>query len=219
MEPVNNDADEVELSPLAFTIRIMYLRQLILQFTKQAITPQYNKENLQSDVELWQVKLNDYLERLPRQLKLTTHNIKLHAHSTNLSNFITMHLTWYGTQSILCCLALDGLIEALPPHVLDGLHPTFVVACQQRCFVTAKSMSQLLGSLLSSTSQFAIGFGYGGLGLSVSPDDDLLPSALVGVVCDTVEDVTRHCHTCMKFLQTMFCSCEAVEDIARLRSG
>ncbi|KAF4996394.1 hypothetical protein FDECE_12473 [Fusarium decemcellulare] len=205
---------ESQPSPLALTIRIMYLRQCILQFTKQAVGPHYKRQDLQSDIESLQTELNNYLEHLPTQLKLSTHNIKIHAHSSNLSNFITMHITWHGAQSILYRLALDGLIEALPAHVLKELDTSFVMTCQQRCFDTAKSMAQILGTLLSIRPD------------SVPLDLDIAVSvyqclrmviysyrALTGVTFDTLDQVMIHCRTCVQFLETMFCNYKAVEDI------
>ncbi|CAK7203100.1 hypothetical protein SEUCBS139899_005829 [Sporothrix eucalyptigena] len=142
-----SDGSSEKISPLALTFRVMHLRHRILQFTKRAAA--IPDVHLASRVQLLQSDLDSFVSQLPLSFSLSETNIRLHAYTTTLTTFATVHITLYGTHCILYRLAIQGLQELLPARVLDSLDAHFVADYRRRCAESAQGMTDLIQNLLS----------------------------------------------------------------------
>ncbi|KAH8883691.1 hypothetical protein GQ53DRAFT_882075 [Thozetella sp. PMI_491] len=136
-----------DLGSLALTIRVMWLRHRVLQFSKKAAASEVS--HLEQEIHSFQAELDSYLSSLPSPFQLSETNIRLHAYSTSLPAFAMIHVMWLGTHCILYRLAIDGFKEALPSDVLKALDPRFIAHCQDRCLESSRKMIELFINMLS----------------------------------------------------------------------
>lgn len=212
-------SEETETSALALLIRLMELRQRILQFTKASVARSSLSPDFSATFDGFQNELEEYLARLPGRLRLSIHNIKLHAHSTTLSRFLAIHTIWHGCLWILNRLTLNGIMEAFTETMLQTIDPAFVSTCQDRCFKSTKSMADILGVILNlrvANVPLDIDVGvtlYQGLRILIhssqiiSERDDESPY-----------DIHEQCVVFSSALWTLFPDCDAIHAIVSLRA-
>ncbi|KAG8354001.1 hypothetical protein FVEN_g8118 [Fusarium venenatum] len=197
-------------STLGLVIRMMYIRYRVLEFTKQAVASEVVISELGPQVDAFQLEFNNYQSQLPTQFQSTTRNIQLHAHSPSLSSFLSIQIHCYMAQCNVYRLSMEGLVEALPQHVLAAMDQDLVRACQIRCYKSAISLAEVLHTVLSmkpdgvaldldiavSTYQCFRILAHANYTLKIVPED-------------MSEVIKMHCQTCIGFLETMFFDCEA----------
>ncbi|KAK2669776.1 hypothetical protein RAB80_015302 [Fusarium oxysporum f. sp. vasinfectum] len=197
-------------SILGLVIQIMHIRYNVLDFTKKAVTSYVDMSEFGPQVDAFQLEFNNYQSRLPTQFQVSTRNIQLHAHSPSLSSFLSIQVNWHMAQCNLYRLTMEGLVEALPQHALAALDLEFLGACRARCYESAKSLADILCTVLS-VRPHCIALD---LDIAVSIYQCLrilahANSTLKIVPDDKAEAVQTHYQTCIDFLESMFFESEA----------
>ncbi|EXM16540.1 hypothetical protein FOTG_15187 [Fusarium oxysporum f. sp. vasinfectum 25433] len=203
-------------SILGLVIQIMHIRYNVLDFTKKAVTSYVDMSEFGPQVDAFQLEFNNYQSRLPTQFQVSTRNIQLHAHSPSLSSFLSIQVNWHMAQCNLYRLTMEGLVEALPQHALAALDLEFLGACRARCYESAKSLADILCTVLS-VRPHCIALD---LDIAVSIYQCLrilahANSTLKIVPDDKAEAVQTHYQTCIDFLESMFFESEATIAIVR----
>ncbi|KAH6664750.1 hypothetical protein F5X68DRAFT_265809 [Plectosphaerella plurivora] len=203
-----------QLSLLALTVRVLWLRQRVLQFTKEAVAAS-SAGPVQVQAATLEADLAAFQESLPTQLRLSQYAISLHAHLPTLAAYLKVHVTYLATRCILYRLALDGLKEALPLRARSLFAPDLLAQWQDRCVQSARAMARLFKSTLHIQTGTE----------TVRLDVDL---AVVVYQCARIlayasvtdtqsgappEEIEPHLVTCQKFMDRMFADCAAVADI------
>lgn len=148
--PPEDGTDSEGESPLALILRLAQLRHHALQFTKQAVERRTPMNDIVEGIRSCQRDLDHFLESLPPAYQLSKHNIMLHAYSSTISVFVSLHATWHGIVCILHRLVLDGLVESLPPETIAELEPNFREASQRRCFDSPEAVTDMLQTVQSA---------------------------------------------------------------------
>jgi hypothetical protein len=146
VEKVYQYDHENGLDGLALAIRAMRLRHRVLLFTKSAII---DTMGLESHIQSLQKDLDDFAARIPSAFVFSLSNARLHAYSTTLPVFATIHLVLQGAHCILFRLMMHGLKEALSYDASSRLGENFVTQCQQRCLRSAIAQANVVSCLLS----------------------------------------------------------------------
>ena len=148
--PPGDGSDRREDSPLALILRLAQLRHRALQFTKKAVETRTPMIDVIAGKLNCQRELDTFREDLPAAYKLSKHNIMLHAYSTTLSVFVSLHATWHGVVCILNRLVLDGLVESLPREKIAELDLDFRTASEKRCLESPKAVTDMLSAVYSA---------------------------------------------------------------------
>ncbi|CAG1963118.1 unnamed protein product [Fusarium graminearum] len=149
LEPTHYSPEAKSPSTLSLVIRMMNINYRVLEFTKQAVAPDVGNSEFGSQVDVFQLELNNYQSQLPTQFQSSTRNIQLHAHSSSLSSFLSIHVHWHMAHCNIYRLTMEGLVEALPQPALTALDQEFVRSCQIRCYESAIELAKILQAVLT----------------------------------------------------------------------
>jgi hypothetical protein len=202
------------LSLLAHTVCVLNLRHRVLKFSKQVAS---NSSALDQDVE-GQVRdfaneLNDFVCNLPKQYQSSEYALHLHAHLPTLAQYLKLHITWFGVCCILYRLAFVELTEGLPSSVRIWLDSDFLLDCQMRCFKSAVSMAEFLGSVLN------LGIDLVCLDVDAAVSTYQCARLLIcvqrnNIIDASTESVAKSLTQCQALVESgLFCRCDAVDAI------
>ncbi|KAF3770878.1 hypothetical protein M406DRAFT_217057, partial [Cryphonectria parasitica EP155] len=143
-----------ELNPLAQVVRVKWLRYKTLQSTIRIVAT--TQVDLGDEVKSLQEDLDAFSAQLPAGLQLSEQNARLHAYWTSFSAYATIHIIWFAVRMIVYRLALPGVKEALPGHVLRRLDPSIAMHCHTRCLEAANLMADALKLLLACRAKTSV---------------------------------------------------------------
>ncbi|KAL3481280.1 hypothetical protein BJX99DRAFT_253584 [Aspergillus californicus] len=210
--PNNTPGQTTSISIQALAIRVLWLRQQVLEFTKNVLT--MHDVDIYSQVTALQDKLYAFSESLPTPYKLSLYNLRLQVYSSTLPAYVDLHIVWLGAHCILYHLLLGGLKEALPIPVVELLDPDFLVDCKQRCFENAKTITDVYNFLLVLRGIRPL-LEYD-LAISVYQAARILTCIYqVNPALISREELEIHFRTCQAFLEHVFYNCEGVDAIRK----
>ncbi|UZP36832.1 hypothetical protein NXS19_004648 [Fusarium pseudograminearum] len=214
LEPTHYSPGAKSPSTLSLVIRMMNINYRVLEFTKQAVASDVGNSEFGSQVDVFQLELNNYQSQLPTQFQSSTRNIQLHAHSSSLSSFLSIHVHWHMAHCNIYRLTMEGLVEALPQPTLTALDQEFVRSCQIRCYESAIELAKILQAVLAvKPDGVALDLD---IAVSVYQCFRILAHAnytLNIIPEDMAEGIKAYCQVCMDFLESMFFECEATTAI------
>ena len=150
LELQGNQSNPIDIGSFALYVRIIWLRNKILQATKKAATsPNAEVSELQATLQSLAVDLDRFATTLPESFKFSESNLQLHAYSGRVYSFLLVHVWWQQCRCDLYRLFLEGLREALPRKVLDRFDLAFIIHCRRQSYESASEMSEIFRSLLS----------------------------------------------------------------------
>ena len=212
--PPGDGSDRREDSPLALILRLARLRHQALQFTKKAVERRTPTTAIIEGILNCQRDLETFRDDLPAAYKLSKHNIMLHAYSTTLSIFLSLHATWHGVVCILHRLVLDGLVESLPRETTAELDLDFRTASEKRCLESPKAVTDMLSAVDAAQVDDVP------LDLDVAVCVYQCLRVMIRSYCTTAagsnevyETITDRCQVGLRFLRSMFAPTPAVKAI------
>ncbi|KAK5047344.1 hypothetical protein LTR84_006867 [Exophiala bonariae] len=152
---VTGNLESISLQPPPYIglftqyIRIMNIRDRILRFTKQVAGTGKIESNPEQAVSNFESELHLFASTLPQSLGFSTRNLMLRAYSSELSQFIMIHVWWHQCHCDLYRLLFDGLQEAVSKRVLREIDPELISYCRARCLDHARALSaEIFATLL-----------------------------------------------------------------------
>ncbi|CAG1965280.1 unnamed protein product [Fusarium graminearum] len=216
LEPTHYSPEAKSPSTLSLVIRMMNINYRVLEFTKQAVAPDVGNSEFGSQVDVFQLELNNYQSQLPTQFQSSTRNIQLHAHSSSLSSFLSIHVHWHMAHCNIYRLTMEGLVEALPQPALTALDQEFVRSCQIRCYESAIELAKILQAVLTvKPDGVALDLD---IAVSVYQCFRILAHAnyTLKIIPENMAEVVKaYGQVCIEFLESMFFECEATTAIVR----
>lgn len=93
-------------------------------------------------------ELHLFVTTLPPSLVFSERNLLLRGYSSELSQYIMIHVWWHQCYCDLYRLLFDGLREAVSKRVLHGIDPKLISYCRSRCLDHARAMAADIFSTL-----------------------------------------------------------------------
>lgn len=211
-EPQQPHGDDV--ASLALYVRILHIRQKIMEFTKTALVSRNaGAVDLQTGVLSLQRDLEEFANRLPASFQFSESSLRLRAYSPRICVFVMIHVWWRQCHCDLYRLAFTDFRDALPPSAFEAFDSTFLDFCQRQCVEHALAMSEIfnsmqrLGASMVADLEFAT---------CASQCARMLLSALrldSQRLSLNKDNVTKHTQTCLSAIQR-YCCGAAAEAIA-----
>ncbi|KEF58107.1 uncharacterized protein A1O9_06030 [Exophiala aquamarina CBS 119918] len=122
-------------------IRIINIRDRILRFTKHAAGSGRIDSNPAQTVRDFEGELHLFASTLPQSLAFSERNLLLRAYSSELSQYIMVHIWWHQCHCDLYRLLFDGFREAISKRVLLSIDPELIAYCRSRCLDHARAIA------------------------------------------------------------------------------
>lgn len=138
-----------DVGSLALHIRILHLRQKIIEFTKDVLVSRdiSSTSSLQEPVLALHQKLDDFASRLPASFQFSESSLRLRAYSPRICVFIMIHVWWHQCHCDLYRMTMAGFREALPESTLQNLDQSFLAHCQRQCVEHSLAMAGLFAAM------------------------------------------------------------------------
>lgn len=137
-----------DIGSLALHVRILYIRQKIIDFTKGVLLSGHvHTGDLQTRVLELHQELDYFASHLPSSFQFSENSLRLRAYSPRICAFVMIHLWWRQCHCDLYRLALVGLRDALPRPTLDSFDESFIQHCQRQCFDHSAAMADIFAAL------------------------------------------------------------------------
>ena len=137
-----------DIGSLALHIRILHIRQKIIEFTKGVLASRnVHTGDLQTRVLELHQELDHFANHLPLSFQFSESSLRLRAYSPRICVFVMIHLWWRQCHCDLYRLALVGLREALPRSALDNFDDSFIEHCQRQCFDHSAAMASIFSAM------------------------------------------------------------------------
>ncbi|KAG5918543.1 hypothetical protein E4U42_006812 [Claviceps africana] len=142
--PVSED-----VGSLALHIRILHLRQKIIEFTKDVLVSRAisDTSSLQEPVLALHKQLDDFAGRLPASFQFSESSLRLRAYSPRICVFVMIHIWWHQCHCDLYRMTMAGFREALPEATLVCLDQGFLAHCQRQCVDHSLAMADIFASM------------------------------------------------------------------------
>ncbi|KAG6325192.1 hypothetical protein E4U22_002793 [Claviceps purpurea] len=144
------DAQQSEdIGSLALHIRILHLRQKIIEFTKDVLVSRTitDTSSLQEPILALHNQLDDFAGRLPASFQFSESSLRLRAYSPRICVFVMMHIWWHQCHCDLYRMTMAGFREALPESTLVRLDPGFLTHCRRQCVEHSLAMADIFASM------------------------------------------------------------------------
>ncbi|ATY61722.1 Fungal transcriptional regulatory [Cordyceps militaris] len=139
-----NQPRSEDIGSLALNVRILHIRQKIIEFTKTALIGRnINAAELQSRVIGLHQELEDFAFRMPASFQFSENSMRLRAYSPRICAFVMIHIYWRQCYSDLYRLAMTGFRDALPLETLESLDQSFLDHCQRQCVEHSIAMTDI----------------------------------------------------------------------------
>ncbi|OAR01787.1 hypothetical protein LLEC1_07532 [Akanthomyces lecanii] len=133
-----------DIGSLALHVRILHIRQKIVEFTKTALIGRnINAAELQSRVLGLHQELEDFAYRMPASFQFSENSMRLRAYSPRICVFVMIHIWWRQCYCDLYRLAMTGFRDALPLETLESLDQSFLDHCQRQCVEHSVAMADI----------------------------------------------------------------------------
>ncbi|KAJ4148545.1 hypothetical protein LMH87_003010 [Akanthomyces muscarius] len=133
-----------DIGSLALHVRILHIRQKIIEFTKTALIGRnINAVELQSRVLGLHQELEDFAYRMPASFQFSENSMRLRAYSPRICVFVMIHIWWRQCYCDLYRLAMTGFRDALPLETLESLDQSFLDHCQRQCVEHSVAMADI----------------------------------------------------------------------------
>lgn len=133
-----------DIGSLALHVRILHIRQKIIEFTKTALVGRnINAVELQSRVLGLHQELEDFAYRMPASFQFSENSMRLRAYSPRICVFVMIHIWWHQCYCDLYRLAMTGFRDALPTETLESLDQAFLDHCQRQCVEHSVAMAAI----------------------------------------------------------------------------
>ncbi|OAA41673.1 Transcription factor [Metarhizium rileyi] len=138
-----------DVGSLALHIRILHLRQKIIEFTKDVLVSRTitDTPSLQEPVLALHKQLDDFASRLPSSFQFSESSLRLRAYSPRICVFVMIHVWWHQCHCDLYRMTMAGFREALPEAALQSLDPVFLAHCQRQCVDHSLAMASIFASM------------------------------------------------------------------------
>ncbi|KHN95646.1 uncharacterized protein MAM_06487 [Metarhizium album ARSEF 1941] len=138
-----------DVGSLALHIRILHLRQKIIEFTKDVLVSRIitDTSSLQAPVMALHKQLDDFASRLPFSFQFSESSLRLRAYSPRICVFVMIHVWWHQCHCDLYRMTMAGFREALPEATLRNLDPAFLAHCQRQCVEHSSAMASIFSSM------------------------------------------------------------------------
>ncbi|GAB0138739.1 hypothetical protein EsDP_00006964 [Epichloe bromicola] len=138
-----------DVGSLALHIRILHLRQKIIEFTKDVLVSRTisDTSSLQEPVLALHKQLDGFAGRLPASFQFSESSLRLRAYSPRICVFIMIHVWWHQCHCDLYRMTMAGFREALPEATLQCLDQGFLTHCQRQCVVHSLAMASIFASM------------------------------------------------------------------------
>lgn len=132
-----------DVGSLALHIRVLHLRQKIIEFTKDVLVSRTinDTSSLQEPVLALHKQLDDFAGRLPASFQFSESSLRLRAYSPRICVFVMIHIWWHQCHCDLYRMTMAGFREALPESNLQSLEPAFLAHCQRQCVEHSLAMA------------------------------------------------------------------------------
>ncbi|KFG79918.1 hypothetical protein MANI_009165 [Metarhizium anisopliae] len=152
LDPASNGPDippPEDVGSLALHIRILHLRQKIIEFTKDVLVGRTitDTSSLQDPVLALHKQLDDFAGRLPSSFQFSESSLRLRAYSPRICVFVMIHVWWHQCHCDLYRMTMAGFREALPETTLQKLDPSFLAHCQRQCVDHSLAMASIFSSM------------------------------------------------------------------------
>ena len=151
LDPECNGPDVLhpeDVGSLALHIRILHLRQGIIEFTKDVLSREIDSTtSLQEPVLAFHKKLDDFANRLPASFQFSESSLRLRAYSPRICVFVMIHVWWHQCHCDLYRMTMAGFREALPEAKLQNLDPSFLEHCRKQCVDNSLAMASIFASM------------------------------------------------------------------------
>ncbi|KAJ3493488.1 hypothetical protein NLG97_g4697 [Lecanicillium saksenae] len=133
-----------DIGSLALHVRILHIRQKIIEFTKTALIGRnINAVELQRRVLSLHQELEDFAYRMPASFQFSENSMRLRAYSPRICVFVMIHIWWRQCYCDLYRLAMTGFRDALPLETLESLDQSFLDHCQRQCVEHSVAMADI----------------------------------------------------------------------------
>lgn len=133
-----------DIGSLALHVRILHIRQKIIEFTKTALIGRnINAVELQTRVLGLHQELEDFASRMPASFQFSENSMRLRAYSPRICVFVMIHIWWRQCYCDLYRLAMTGFRDALPLETLETLDQSFLDHCQRQCVEHSVAMADI----------------------------------------------------------------------------
>ncbi|KAG6006048.1 hypothetical protein E4U21_007408 [Claviceps maximensis] len=138
-----------DVGSLAIHIRILHLRQKIIEFTKDVLVSRTisDTSGLQEPILALHKQLDDFAGRLPASFQFSESSLRLRAYSPRICVFVMIHIWWHQCHCDLYRMTMAGFREALPEATLLCLDPAFLAHCQRQCVDHSLAMANIFASM------------------------------------------------------------------------
>lgn len=138
-----------DVGSLALHIRILHLRQKIIEFTKDVLVSRTisDTSSLQEPVLALHKQLDGFAGRLPASFQFSESSLRLRAYSPRICVFIMIHVWWHQCHCDLYRMTMAGFREALPEATLQCLDQGFLTHCQRQCVVHSLAMASIFACM------------------------------------------------------------------------
>ena len=144
-----------DIGSLALHIRILHIRQKIVEFNKSVLTSsKVNTGDLQTRVLELHKELEDFAHHLPTSFQFSDSSLRLRAYSPRICVFVMIHVWWRQCHCDLYRVALVGLREALPRSVLSNFDSSFIEHCQRQCLDHSLEMASIFSAIQKLSARF-----------------------------------------------------------------
>ncbi|KAG6001671.1 hypothetical protein E4U43_001261 [Claviceps pusilla] len=152
LNPDRNGSDvplSEDVGSLALHIRILHLRQKIIEFTKDVLGSQAisDTSSLQEPVLALHKQLDDFASRLPASFQFSESSLRLRAYSPRICVFVMIHIWWHQCHCDLYRMTMAGFREALPEATLLCLDQGFLAHCQRQCVDHSLAMANIFAAM------------------------------------------------------------------------
>lgn len=137
-----------DIGSLALHIRILHIRQKIIEFTKTALIGRnINAAELQSRAMVLHQELDEFACRLPASFQFSENSLRLRAYSPRICVFVMIHIWWRQCYCDLYRLGMTGFRDALPRETLEAFDQSFLDYCQSQCVEHSLAMADIFASM------------------------------------------------------------------------
>ncbi|KAK2608707.1 hypothetical protein QQS21_002696 [Conoideocrella luteorostrata] len=138
-----------DVGSLALHIRILHLRQKIIEFTKDVLVSRTmaDTSGLQEPVLALHKQLDDFASRLPSSFQFSDSSLRLRTYSPRICVFVMIHVWWHQCHCDLYRMTMAGFREALPEATLANLDQGFLNHCQRQCVDHSLAMASIFASM------------------------------------------------------------------------
>ncbi|GAO16949.1 hypothetical protein UVI_02054820 [Ustilaginoidea virens] len=152
LDPDRNSPEALhpeDVGSLALHVRILHLRQKIIEFTKDVLVSRVitDTSSLQEPVLALHKQLDDFAGRLPASFQFSESSLRLRAYSPRICVFVMIHVWWHQCHCDLYRMTMAGFREALPEATLQSLDPAFLTHCRRQCVDHSLAMASIFESM------------------------------------------------------------------------